>query len=645
MSTRCSSKTLSNFYFYRHSLTATNLQNLIAINLHFKIVVDTVQSLTNSIGFDRDTGTLNFTIPDGLPEEYSFYIHVSGRVKAGDSGMSFHLFEEESENNAWKLGKTYSHEFGKDVLLEALLVTGVQELGSPDVLYETQINIDENGNISRADISNQNMLTIITFPVNDGEYNAAMYEIEPFDFYLSLPDDWTFREWGASNTLALIGVFSKRTIFNENNECVGAVGCNIYEPYEGAEEDPRAIYNQIALGNNYHFDVRDSYKVVSETDSGKTATADVYYSANINNGAEKTNKGIVSYNKDFLVYIAMEFDSEKVTDEQIASIAKSVRITASAFTGAVAQANRDKEQILKALQDKIGQYRNGTVVNNELEPRFDALPDDAVLRDLNSVDDFAIETSGNDMFAIRVTLDIGRYTINFYLSPMGLRAEEIANGRAKEDDYVWAVNAVGIHPIPELQYDFFTVPEMSAVQQEYYDGYLRQLIYSSLLMRDWSDQDYSALAVDHAGSSFANYLILAFEDIVGSDEMQKLFTEYNGDFPASVIEDVLLPRFPFTTSQLHEILAYHYRADTNTYYYEGGRGGGPIEAAITGVRTQGEFVYLDYEVFNGYSGLDEIPATYLYKTPGVLTLRRNADGSYRYYAVDVGEQEEAPPRS
>ena len=40
MSTRCSSKTLSNFYFYRHSLTATNLQNLIAINLHFKIVVD-----------------------------------------------------------------------------------------------------------------------------------------------------------------------------------------------------------------------------------------------------------------------------------------------------------------------------------------------------------------------------------------------------------------------------------------------------------------------------------------------------------------------------------------------------------------------------------------------------------------------------
>ena len=174
----------------------------------------------------------------------------------------------------------------------------------------------------------------VTFPVSDKgktEYNTAIYEIEPFALSVQLPEKWSYkeREPGSNfdNHSAFIEViWSVLDIYNENGERVGAVGYNTYEEYEGAENDPRAIYSQIALGNNYHFDVRDSYTVIKETDSGITATADVYYSASINNGIEMTNKGILSYNRNLLVYIAMEFESALITDEQITNIAQSILV-------------------------------------------------------------------------------------------------------------------------------------------------------------------------------------------------------------------------------------------------------------------------------------------------------------------------------
>jgi len=173
---------------------------------------------------------------------------------------------------------------------------------------------------------------IITFPVNEigkTEYNASIYETEPFDLSLELPNDWTLKErvspdWNDVG-IALSGVWSILDIYNADGNCVGAVGYNTYELYEGAEDVPAAIYNQIALGNNYYFDVRESYKIVNESDSGTTATVDVYYSASINNGTEKINQGIVSYNKDLLVYIAIELASEFVSDDEWLSIAKSIK--------------------------------------------------------------------------------------------------------------------------------------------------------------------------------------------------------------------------------------------------------------------------------------------------------------------------------
>lgn len=196
----------------------------------------------------------------------------------------------------------------------------------------------------------------------------------------------------------------------------------------------------------------------------------------------------------------------------------------------------------------------------------------------------------------------------------------------------------------ELGIELFIVPDMTSEQQSYYTDYVGKLVYSGMLIIDWSADDYSSLVEEQAGLGYGiGYVLLfAFQDIIGQDAMQKLFDEYNGIFPAGVIEDILLIRFPFTAEQLHEILSNHYDAETETYHYESGRGGGPIEAAVVDAAIDGDFIRLYYELFNGYSGLDIEPNTYLYKTPGILTLKQNMFGGYTFWSVEVGEQIEAP---
>lgn len=124
------------------------------------------------------------------------------------------------------------------------------------------------------------------------------------------------------------GVWSRVAIYDKEENCVGAVGCSIFELDEETEGERMAVYNQIALGNDYQFDVRDSYTVVKKSDVGETAIVDVYYSpvlftSSDSESAPKINYGILSYNSDKSVYVAFEFDSS-VTDETIAYIADSV---------------------------------------------------------------------------------------------------------------------------------------------------------------------------------------------------------------------------------------------------------------------------------------------------------------------------------
>lgn len=191
--------------------------------------------------------------------------------------------------------------------------------------------------ISGCSKSSDNNSFTLGFPANDyekTEFNANIYEIEPFSVSFSLPEGWSVEEETPENRNEFpvpYFAWSRYGIRNESGEYIGGAGYNIYELYEGASEDDlHMIYNQLALGSGYRFDVDESYRAVKETGKGTTGVMDVcysdtFYSTMVNDGEEcKNNWGILSNNKEKLVYVAFELDSNKVTEEQVTEIAESI---------------------------------------------------------------------------------------------------------------------------------------------------------------------------------------------------------------------------------------------------------------------------------------------------------------------------------
>lgn len=168
------------------------------------------------------------------------------------------------------------------------------------------------------------------------EYNKEIFDIGKFTVSLSLPSGWSVAD-KSSDDFPLIGAWSVHGIYDETyaetNNCIGAIGYNIIPELSDEEKNiPAAIYNQIALGNDYQFAVRARYDIVRSGDNWETALTDVYYSDVINNGeGEKTNKGILLLDRQAGVYVAVELDAS-ITDEQHRQIAESMEITAAEST-------------------------------------------------------------------------------------------------------------------------------------------------------------------------------------------------------------------------------------------------------------------------------------------------------------------------
>jgi hypothetical protein len=181
---------------------------------------------------------------------------------------------------------------------------------------------------------------------------------------------------------------------------------------------------------------------------------------------------------------------------------------------------------------------------------------------------------------------------------------------------------------------------MNDEQQVYHSEYIQKLLHSDLLQRNWNPDDYGAISAESNDDFTGSYLMFAFEDILNHTEKRSPIAQYNGTFPADVVEEILLEYFPFTAKQLHEILSEHYRAETNTYHYGSSRYlDSSVVAAVVGANQEVDgTLRLNYEV---YSGLCFVPEAYTSKTPGVLTLKPNTDGGYIFCSVEVGEKIEA----
>ncbi|MCH5192853.1 MAG: hypothetical protein J1F11_02755 [Oscillospiraceae bacterium] len=176
---------------------------------------------------------------------------------------------------------------------------------------------------------------ILEFPSGKDEmtdYNKDILSVDPFTASLMLPSGWDVKDDCPAGAKFLnLGAFSTRYIYDENNNCVGAVGYNVIpELSEDEFKIPAAVYNQIALGNGYQFNVRERYETVQSSDTCEAALTDVYYSNTFNDSnGEKLNKGIIMQDTSAGVYIAAEFESDSLTDAQHKEIAEALKITLS----------------------------------------------------------------------------------------------------------------------------------------------------------------------------------------------------------------------------------------------------------------------------------------------------------------------------
>mgnify|MGYP000905327030 FL=1 len=99
-----------------------------------------------SVNYDPGQDLLSFTIPKTIPEDHKFYLHVSGRMFMGDknngNGMSFHAFDEESQNYSWENGKTYTYPLQSESLDDCMLVFGLIDVNNQELFYTIHISPD-----------------------------------------------------------------------------------------------------------------------------------------------------------------------------------------------------------------------------------------------------------------------------------------------------------------------------------------------------------------------------------------------------------------------------------------------------------------------------------------------------------------------
>ena len=148
---------------------------------------------------------------------------------------------------------------------------------------------------------------------------------------ITLPQGWEFQErTKKSDTehepLMLAGLnplYTVYDIYDSDHTLIGAIGYSNYEPYEGDKDSVQVVYSALRLGSVYMFDTDSRYDVVKTNKYGTTALTTVVYQDGAN--AEPVNNwGILSYNHEKECFVAVELESNSVSESQVLEIAKSI---------------------------------------------------------------------------------------------------------------------------------------------------------------------------------------------------------------------------------------------------------------------------------------------------------------------------------
>jgi len=159
-------------------------------------------------------------------------------------------------------------------------------------------------------------------------------------------------------------------IYNNKGENVGAMGVVSYTEYMGAENKLMAIYGAVGLPNMYNFDLNEHYIVADSDENGnwEKATTKVYHSPQLNRDLGKSEvttygDGILAYNRECLVFVAMEFKEDYFSDGELKYIAQSLSIKPenSSFGTASALLNMHYRNIETNSNFDVSEYASGDV--------------------------------------------------------------------------------------------------------------------------------------------------------------------------------------------------------------------------------------------------------------------------------------------
>lgn len=188
----------------------------------------------------------------------------------------------------------------------------------------------------------------ITFPAYQGgkdQYNSAIYEIEPFTISMELPVGWSISLPAESDQIATTP-WTPVIICAADGSPVGSAGFGIFEdvPDVPQEDYYKVAYSEIRLGSLVSW--CNDYTPVRATETMEAATCLLYVSNVFTGNREYTipprvavtgydgaeagyveYPAVVAYDREMGVYVAMNFQLDSVTEEELATIAESIRLT------------------------------------------------------------------------------------------------------------------------------------------------------------------------------------------------------------------------------------------------------------------------------------------------------------------------------
>jgi len=171
------------------------------------------------------------------------------------------------------------------------------------------------------------------------------------------------------------------------------------------------------------------------------------------------------------------------------------------------------------------------------------------------------------------------------------------------------------------------LPIMSASNRNVYDKYVGNIYITGLLRRNFSPEDISEL-VAHGGTS-----LLTLANALKREEFEKN-DWFDGAVPADFADTVLSTYFPLSKDKIREVCADIYDAQTNTYSYIGGLGGGPALPIVTGFNQNGKLLTIQYTWYVGDPAADEF--RYASDDSGELLVELSGD-TFRYLSNKVIE--------